>query len=232
MECKKNPQIDLEKKKPMFLKIGLVVSLALALMALEWKSYEGNSAGLGQLVLNHEEVEMIPITLPELPPLPPPPKAVIEFEIVDNEVEIETEVEINSEAHEATVIEIIPEAEKIEEIEIFRIVEEMPSFPGCEKIADFDQRKMCTDEKIQEFLFKNTKYPQMAKDAGITGTVYVNFAIGPDGKAKNISIVRGVKGLDEEAIRVTQAFPVFSPGKQRGKLVTVEYTLPFKFVLK
>ncbi|HET6243210.1 MAG: energy transducer TonB [Bacteroidetes bacterium] len=229
MELKKNSQVDLEKKKPMFLKIGLVISISLVLMALEWKSYEGNSSGLGELLINHAEEEMIPITIPEIP-LPPAPPVIIELVLVDNEIAIEKQVEINStESDQTTYVEIIPEVESIDEVEFFRIVEEMPSFPGCESIVDFDQRKMCTDEKIQQFLFKNTKYPQMSFDAGITGTVYVSFTIGPDGKTKNISIARGVKGLDDEAIRVIESFPVFSPGKQRGKPVTVAYTLPFKF---
>ncbi|MDQ3192233.1 MAG: energy transducer TonB [Bacteroidota bacterium] len=76
------------------------------------------------------------------------------------------------------------------------------------------------------------KYPQMAKDAGIQGTVYVTFVIGSDGKVTDVKVLRGVKGLDDEAIRVVQKMPAWSPGKQRGKAVSVQYNLPIRFVLK
>ncbi len=134
MELKKNPQADLEKKKSLFLQIGLVVSLGLVLIALEWKSYEGGLADLGQLVIDQTEEEMIPITQPELPPPPPPPPAVIELQLVEDDVVIENEVEIKeSEADQSSFVDIVIKEEVIAENEIFTIVENMPSFPGGEE---------------------------------------------------------------------------------------------------
>lgn len=220
MELKKNPQADLEKKRSLFLQIGLVVSLGLVLVALEWKSYEGSTADLGQLVIDPTEEEMIPITQAEPPPPPPPPPAVIELQVVEDDVEIENEVEIQeTEADQSTIVEIVQEEEVIVENEIFTIVENMPSFPGGE-------------EALFKYLGNEMKYPQMAKDAGIQGTVYVTFVIGSDGKVKDVKVLRGVKGLDDEAIRVVQKMPAWSPGKQRGKAVSVQYNLPIRFVLK
>ena len=75
----------------------------------------------------------------------------------------------------------------------------------------------------------------MAKEAGISGTVFVNFVIGQDGKVKDIKVLRGVPGgkmLDEEAIRVIKKLPPFNPGKQRGKPVSVSYNLPVRFILR
>ncbi len=216
MELKKNPHADLEKKKSLFLQIGLVISLGLVLLALEWRSYEGNLADLGQLNIDPTEEEMIPITQQELPPPPPPPPAVIELQMVDDDVEIENEIEIKeSEADQSTFVEIAIK-EEVFEPEIFTIVENMPSFPGGE-------------EALFKFLGNEMKYPQMAKDAGVQGTVYVTFVIGADGKVKDVKVLRGVRGLDEEAIRVVQKMPAWSPGKQRGKAVSVQYNLPIKF---
>ncbi|HET6243211.1 MAG: energy transducer TonB [Bacteroidetes bacterium] len=220
MELKKNPNADLEKKRSLFLQIGLVVSLGLVLIGLEWKSYEGSLADLGQLVIDQTEEEMIPITQPELLPPPPPPPAVIELQVVEDDVVIKNEVEIKeSEADQSTFVDIVQKDEVIVENEIFTIVENMPSFPGGE-------------EALFKFLGNEMKYPQMAKDAGIQGTVYVTFVIGSDGKVKDVKILRGVKGLDDEAVRVVQKMPAWSPGKQRGKAVSVQYNLPIRFVLK
>ena len=220
MELKKNPQADLEKKKSLFFQIGLVISLGLVLIALEWKSYETAGADLGQLVVDQVEEEMIPITQPDLPPPPPPPPAVVELQVVEDDKVIENEVEIkDSEADQSTFVEIVQQEEVINEAEIFTIVEDMPSFPGGE-------------EALFKYLGNETKYPQMAKDAGIQGTVYVTFVIGSDGKVKDVKILRGVRGLDEEAIRVVQKMPTWTPGRQRGKAVPVQYNLPIKFIIK
>jgi protein TonB len=63
--------------------------------------------------------------------------------------------------------------------------------------------------------------------------VFVTFVIGPDGKVKDVKVLRGIKGgCDEEAVRVVQNMPNWKPGKQRGKAVSVQYNLPIRFTLK
>ena len=77
------------------------------------------------------------------------------------------------------------------------------------------------------------KYPAVAKENGIQGTVYVNFVVWKDGKIRDVKILRGVnKMLDDEAVRVVKAMPTWNPGKQRGKPVSVSYNLPIKFTLR
>lgn len=222
MEPKKSPEADLEKKKGLFFQIGLLFSLAAVFIAFEWKTYETKLEGFGPLDVGAIDEELPPITQQELKPPPPPPPPVVELEIVEDDVEIEEEVEIlESEADQQTVVADIPvfQEEVIEEPEIFTIVEEMPSFPGG-------------DEGLIKYLNSNIKYPPMAKDAGIQGVVYVTFVIGPDGKVKDAKILRGVRGLDDEALRVVKAMPSWKPGKQRGKSVSVQYNLPIRFTLR
>jgi periplasmic protein TonB len=221
MELKKNPQADLEKNKSVFIQIGLVVSLALTLIAFEWKSYEGVVKQFGPLEIDLSEEEIIPITKETPPPPPPPPPVIVELNIVEDDKEIEDEVVINSEADEKTIVEFVPQEEEvIKEVEIFTIVEDMPEFPGGEA-------------ELFKYLGKSIKYPQMAKEAGIQGVVYVTFIIGPDGTVSNVEVLRGIKGgCDEEAVRVVKSMPKWKPGKQRGKPVTVQYNLPIRFVLK
>jgi len=106
------------------------------------------------------------------------------------------------------------------EVQIFTIVEEMPTFPGGEA-------------ELFKYLAKNIKYPQMASDAGISGVVYVTFVVGRDGKITDVKVLRGIGGgCDEEAVRVVKSMPPWKPGKQRGKPVTVQYNLPIRFTLR
>jgi periplasmic protein TonB len=220
MELKKSPSADLEKSKGIFLQIGLFVALGLVLIAFEYKVYEGDGMDLGQLTIDLSEEEIIPITQPENIPPPPPPPVTVEITLVEDDVEVKNEIEIKeTEADQKTIIEIVQKDEDIVEAEIFTIVEEMPSFPGGE-------------EALFKYLGNEIKYPAMAKDAGIQGTVYVTFVIGSDGKVKDVKVLRGVKGLDDEAIRVVEKMPNWKPGKQRGKSVSVQYNLPIRFVLR
>ena len=86
MKAKKNPKISIERKRGLFLRIGLVIALLVVLVAFEWKSYEKTDYSLGQLQMDDLEDEMIPITRQEeKPPPPPPPPEIIE--IVEDEVD-------------------------------------------------------------------------------------------------------------------------------------------------
>ena len=73
MQLKKNPESDLERKRGLFLQLGLVISLLIVLIAFEYKSYEKSDFNLGTLNLDDLEEEIIPITKQEVKPPPPPP---------------------------------------------------------------------------------------------------------------------------------------------------------------
>ena len=125
--------------------------------------------------------------------------------------------------------------EIIEEPEIFTIVEDMPVFPGCEGAGSKAEMEQCTNIEIQKFIGKNTKYPAMARDAGVSGRVFVRYMIDENGKVRDITIVRGVPGgksLEKESMRVIGELPKMKPGKQRGKAVRVQYTVPVNFKLQ
>lgn len=234
MELKKNPEADLERKKGTFFQIGLVFALAVVLIALEFKVYEKTISTLGELQLEMEEEEMIPITQQEVTPPPPPPPQAVQIEIVEDDEEIE-EVEIEeTEVDEETVVEIIeePEEEVVEEVPIFAIVEDMPTWKGCESGSAAD-KKACTETKMMQYITKNIVYPAMAKDANITGIVYLNFEISEKGNVKDVKVLRGIgAGCDEEAVRVVKTLPNFNPGKQRGRPVRVTYNVPINFKLR
>ncbi len=109
--------------------------------------------------------------------------------------------------------------EEVAEAEIFMVVEEAPVFPGGE-------------EARIRFLQENIRYPQLARESSIQGTVYVTFVVELNGAINDVRVLRGIGGgCDEEAVRVIKAMPKWIPGKQRGKPVRVQFNMPVKFIL-
>lgn len=225
MEAKKTPKADLEKKRGLFVQIGLIVALAAMLVAFEWKTYDARQLDLGGRQAEAIEEEMIEITQQNKPPLPPaPPPTTTLINIVQDNVEIEDDFMIDAEANQLTEIPTyvppaVTEEEEVAEAEIFTVVEDQPTFPGG-------------DEARIRFLTNNIKYPQMARESSIQGTVYVTFVVERDGSVTDVRVLRGIGGgCDEEAIRVIKAMPKWVPGKQRGKPVRVQFNMPIKFTL-
>lgn len=227
MEIKKSPKADLESKKLTFTLIGLVVSLFIIWRVFEYKSYDKQTFDDLQRTVEVIEEEMVEITKQEQPkPQPPAPKPqVTQIQIVEDDVEVEDEIDINAEVDQDEVIEeyeFVPEIEEEEivEAEIFKVVEEMPEFPGGAA-------------KMMEYIQKNIKYPMMARESDIQGRVFVNFVVEPDGTITNVTVMRGIGGgCDEEALRVVQSMPNWKPGKQRGSAVRCSFTVPIIFKLQ
>ncbi len=234
MKNRKADSVNPENKKTTFFLIGLVVTLALVLFAFELKQYERSLMDLGTLDMEVED-EIIPITQRQQQPPPPPPPAPPEvIQIVENDMEIE-EVEFEStEMEESEEIEFVEEVEEeTDEIFNFAVVENKPVYPGCEKYATEEERFQCFQQSIMKHIAKNFNFPEMARQMGIQGRVFVNFVIEKDGGISNVTIARGVDPLlDEEAIRVVKGLPKFKPAKQRGKPVRMQYTVPINAKLQ
>ena len=229
MELKKNPKADLDKQKGLFMQIGLVIALTFVLFAFEWKSYDEDILQLETYASTTFEVENTPITRQEpIKPLPPPPpqtKVSTILNVVKNDVKITEELNINNEVTKNTETdEYSPigsqEEAPIQESDIFLVVENPPSFSGGEPAR-------------AKFIQDHTIYPKTANEKGIQGTVYVSFIVESNGKLSNIKLLRGIgSGCDEEAIRVVTVMPNWNPGKQRGKTVRVQFSMPIRFVLQ
>jgi len=116
------------------------------------------------------------------------------------------------------VIDDVDEIDIAEQIHL--VVEEMPSFPGGEA-------------EMYNYIGKNIEYPQLAKESGISGRVFLSFVIEKDGSVTDVQILRGIGGgCDKEAARVIKSMPKWEPGIQRGKAVRVQYRMPIKFTLQ
>ena len=109
--------------------------------------------------------------------------------------------------------------DKPENDSIYQIVDEMPQYPGGEKA-------------MMEYVAKNVKYPQEAKDKEIQGRVFVSFVVEKDGSVSTVKVLRGIGGgCDEEAVRVVSSMPKWKPGIKDGKPVRVSYMMPLNFKL-
>jgi TonB family protein len=130
------------------------------------------------------------------------------FPCQENDVSIASEIEIID-----TPILRTPDS-------YFTIVEDMPQYPGA-------------DAAIFQFVRQNIRYPEKLKLGGITGTSYVSYVVNQLGTVTDVRIVRssGNDLLDEEAARVVRLFEGYTPGRQRGKPVSVQFTIPIRFQL-
>ena len=228
MEVKKSPRVDLENKKTLFIQVGLVFALSIILIAFEWTSTDLNKSEFATIEETQAEEEIVPITRQEEmkpPPPPPPPRVSDVLTIVEDNVEIDEELDLNTESDDNTEVTFTnTQTEVVEEEEadapVFFIVEKMTEFPGG-------------NEALQRYIAQSVKYPVIAQENGIQGRVFVSFVVNAKGQVEQVKIARGVDpNLDKEAIRVVQAMPAWTPGEQRGKKVKVSYTVPINFVLQ
>ncbi len=221
MEPKKHPSVDLRRKYSLFLSIGLLISLAVVTTAFEWKTYDWYAVDLESVVIAENDIpEIIPPT--RIPPPPPPPKKVSIVEVPNDEEEPDVDIEFELPDFEDPVNEIIefdePDDEEPEVIHV--VVEEKPSFPGG-------------IEAFYRYVSKNLTYPNLARNRGVEGKVFLSFVIDKDGSISDVEVVKGIgAGCDEEAVRVLQNAPKWNPGKQRGKPVKVRMVIPIIFALK
>ena len=103
---------------------------------------------------------------------------------------------------------------------VFEVVEQMPEFPDGGMAG------------LMEYFKKNLRYPEEAKKAGTQGRVVVQFLINKNGAISDASVLRSVdRLLDAEAVRLVNSMPKWKPGMQKGKAVTVKYTVPVLFKL-
>ncbi len=226
MELKKTKKADLESKRSLFLQIGFVIALGAALVAFEWKTIRTNPGALADNSINTDDLELPPITTIKEPEIETPkPKVIVleEIIIVDDETELPgDELEINSEA----LVDLSVALQKIEVVEEdsdpipFIMMENKPEFPGGERA-------------LLKYLASSVKYPIIAAQNNIQGTVYLSFVISKTGKVEKVQILRGVdNSIDREALRVVSSMPDWKPGKQGTRPVAVSYQVPIKFTLQ
>ena len=120
--------------------------------------------------------------------------------------------------------------------DVFNEVEEMPRFPGCESISNENERDICAQNKLMDYIYRNHKYPSDARQKGIEGNCVAEFIIDKKGYITELKLIRDIgSGCGEELIRVitsmNQMKERWIPARQNGNIVNVKYTLPVKFAI-
>jgi|SRR5690554_3564333 len=217
MALKKNPKADLRRMYKMIFEISLIISLAIMIIAFTFfpniKTEQVAIEGPQELFTVEDIEQTRQENRPPPPPKPPipieaPSEDVLEdIEISSTELDVEAEVEAPPPPVEEKKIE--------EEPTYFVAVEEMPEPIGG----------------IQAIQSK-IKYPEIAKRAGVEGKVYVLAFVDETGTVTDAKIIKGLgAGCDEEALNAVKQTK-FKPGKQRGKPVKVQVSIPIVFKLQ
>lgn len=220
MAVRKTEKADLRKRYPIFVEIGLVLTLLILIAAFR-ADLRGSDDF--EIVMEQQEIvqmEEIRQTKQEIKP-PPPPRPPVPVEVPDDQILEDDELNLDASLDINEPITDLPppppaqEEVVEEEPEIFVIVEEMPELIGG-----------------LESLQRAITYPEIAKKAGVEGKVFVQFVVDENGNVVDPVVTRGIgAGCDEEALKAVRQAK-FKPGKQRGKAVRVKMSLPITFRLK
>lgn len=211
-------KFDLQRTYFIRLEIGFIFSLLISIIAFRVNINlpDENSEVYVQV---QEEVYLDEIIrTKQIETAPPPPRPMVPVEVPNDEILVDDIIDLDTELDFDDAISLPaappPMAEEEEEEEIFVVVEQMPELLGG--LASVQ---------------KKIVYPKMAIMAQIQGRVIVQFVIDSKGNVTNPTIVRGIGGgCDEEALRVIKEAK-FKPGLQRGKPVSVKYSIPIVFNL-
>lgn len=232
MRIKKSPQADLNNKRSMFTLIGLVITLGFAYICFEWSKSNVEKINPDELTARvdaEEEVENTtqeeeeikePEPEPEIQQTPEVPE---QLNVVENNVETQGSVGANDEDQNSAnnippVIIGGGEEEKDDDVPLVK-VQKKAEFPGG-------------PEKLKEYLKKNLSYPDIAREEGVEGKVFVKFVVSKNGTIKDVKVIRSVDPLlDKEAIRVVSQMPNWTPAEQHNKPCASYFTLPVNFVL-
>ena len=227
MIAKKTDKGNLENKRGMFLLVGFAVVLALVYAGFELFANEDKVAALDLtdddfITVVDDDVIATDQTPPPLPEQPQQQQEVV-LNIVENNIQVSTDLSFDVEFTEDEVIadvsdeeiEVVEDAAEDEPPMMF--TEEMPEYPGG-------------PEALNAFLTREIQYPEVARNNGITGTVLIEFVVEKDGRVSNAKVkVPLFPECDKEAVRGVMAMPKWKPGKNMGKPVRCFYQVPVTF---
>lgn len=216
---RKKPKSDLRNYYNLYLEAGFAITLALLLVIFNVKFQPKNHENFSQPKQETVKMKQVVQTHQNKTP-PPPPRPQTPVAVPNDQVINDQPINLNAEMNMNQPLKVPPPPKennnkKKKSSQVFVVVEHMPKLIGGLKGLE---------QKI--------KYPELARKAGIEGTVYVQFVVDKHGNVENAHVVRGIGGgCDKEALKVVRQAK-FKPGLQRGRPVKVRYSLPIKFKLQ
>lgn len=226
MEAKKNPSQDVHRQSGKFFLIGLILSVALALTAFEWRSPKQHSPQPVFDEVTPEAVFQLKAYTIQPEKIVEPKKKMLSPQPIKNFTPVSNS-ESSNETEQQLYVEFDPNSPiGFDSIELTsEIPEEIFLYPEVKPEPEGGM------ESFYKFVGKNLKYPKRAQYTATQGKVFIEFVIDKNGRVTDMKVVKGIgSGCDEEAMRVL-ALTKWQPGRQRGKPVKVRMTLPLNFVL-
>ena len=110
---------------------------------------------------------------------------------------------------------------QVDENKVYNHAEVAPGFPGGQSALD-------------DYIKDNIKYPSRAMENGIEGKVLIKFVVDENGHISGATVLSKPLdyGIEEEALRVVNEMPTWTPGKIKGKNVKTYRLLPIIFTLE
>lgn len=234
MNQRKSDKANLDKARQVFLSLGFLLIAGITFAAFTYKTYDKNAYDF--IVDIDEELTEIPqiVQPPEMPeynPPPPPKPQDPEIEIVEDEVEtpeeeFEDEEEEDIELNDTEVEGEDSDEELVDQPLMF--TKDMPYYPECAGLKGRERDK-CTSRLIHKKIKEAFVLPEIAREMGWEGTVYIRFVINKQGSVSKVEVVKGVNEvLDKAAITAVKKLPKARPGMNLDKPVSIVYTVPVK----
>ena len=212
MENKKNPSVDLNRKRGLFFTLGLIITCTLVISAFEWKTFTEQD----QIELTAEVEEEVFLDIPNTVHTPPPPPPKVQpIEVVELPDDVEDTFdnfdfpELDDPIEATTVT--IPKPKKPVPIKDEEIKDTILLF------TEFPAKPKNGYKAFYQYIADHMQYPSTARRMGVEGRVYLQFVIEKDGSLTDIKVIKGIgSGCDQEAILVLKDAPKWTPGRQRG----------------
>ena len=248
---KYHKRLSWDRHRPEFFKLSLIFALAITFMAFNYTYDRNPIVPFDGPVIEEDWIITPPITQQEkkVPTLPPPPKPKLLISpIIEPEAEPKIVFEPKVEAPKAenylvdefandtepVIAPMVVPAEPEEVIDVpVSMAERMPVYIGCDLDAEESERRDCTGRSLLKHLYDHVKYPIIAREITLEGTVVVSFVVNKKGEIGQIEILRDIgMGCGEEVKKAVKKLKGFYPGKQNGRPVSVIYRVPVKFKLQ
>jgi periplasmic protein TonB len=212
----KNPKANLRLHYYRTLKLSLIFSIVTIIAAFKFSPQLSKTELISEGTQEIIKIEEI-INTVQKPDVPPPPKA--PQMITDTVDDLSNDI-------------VLPD---IDDVEPVKLPDKPPTKPDIDlsdeifiEIPEDLPSPIGGIKSLQE----KVRYTEIARRAGIEGTVYIQAKIDKNGDVVQVNVLKGLgAGLDEEALNAVKSTK-FEPGKQRGRPVNVKMTIPIKFVLK
>lgn len=245
MEKKKNPKVDIEKRKTGIFLLGLVIALSssIAVINLKWKEISLIDK-TSEVIPFDDSTEIQPKLIKIVPKVRKPVSVIVDKILIsepiamieeqpDVKLDIPLDVEVSDNIDDLIEIEDIIPNDEIDHTPVpYELVGKFPMFKNCEHLTDLKDQKSCFQDGIMRHISENFRYPTQEKQMGIEGKVFISFVISRNGTVENIRTKGNVSGFKKEAERLINSLPQFTPAEQRKKRVNMSYSIPINFKIK